>query len=291
MSSSPVFSKASHTDEGGSEDNQLYHKRRNTVKRRKWAALIGNERNSYRILTIKMYLEVVSVAICEHIFGEIPVYYYKNDHPYRRIPVRRVNRRNGFGTPVRPNRDIEVTDQLEQEVDPAKPEVPQATPKVEEPITPTQPAKDEQDATPSPAEPDWKALALSLQTEMGNFRKRQSRRADGAVAAERDRLLRQTLTLADNLERALSQDLQAEGALLKGVELTYRELVRQLEAEGVTRLETLGHAFDPNIHEALATVPDREAEPNTIIEEVEAGYMLRDKLLRPARVVVVGGSD
>jgi len=62
--------------------------------------------------------------------------------------------------------------------------------------------------------------------------------------------------------------------------------MRVLEAEGITRLETIGHSFDPNLHEAISTMPDAESEPNTITEEIEAGYMLGDKLLRPAKVVV-----
>jgi molecular chaperone GrpE len=62
-------------------------------------------------------------------------------------------------------------------------------------------------------------------------------------------------------------------------------LVRSLEAEGVTRFETVGQPFDPNLHEAIA-MRAAEAAANTIIEEIEAGYRLGDKLLRPARVVV-----
>jgi molecular chaperone GrpE len=105
--------------------------------------------------------------------------------------------------------------------------------------------------------------------------------------AERERLLNRILPVADNLRRALAQEGQADNdGLQHGVELTYRELMRILAAEGVTRLETIGEPFDPNWHEALATVPAAQADPDTIVEEVEAGYRLGDKLLRPARVVV-----
>ena len=68
-------------------------------------------------------------------------------------------------------------------------------------------------------------------------------------------------------------------------ELTQRELMRLLAAEGVSRIEAVGQPFTPTLHEALTTVP-AQAEPNTVVEEVEAGYMLGDKLLRPAKVVV-----
>ncbi len=132
---------------------------------------------------------------------------------------------------------------------------------------------------------DWQTTALRLQADMDNFRKRQNRRAEEAVAAERERLLSLLLPVADNLTRALNHENQGDESLRQGVELIYRELMRSLQAEGVTRLETIGHPFSPSLHEAVATIP-ADIEPGTIVEEVEAGYKLGDKLLRPARVVV-----
>jgi molecular chaperone GrpE len=133
---------------------------------------------------------------------------------------------------------------------------------------------------------DWQTTALRLQADMDNFRKRQTRRADEAIAAERKRLLRLFLSVADNLDRALGHDDQGNETLRSGVELIYRELMRLLETEGVTRLETIGQPFTPSLHEAIATTLAK-AESNTIIEEIEAGYKLDSELLRPARVVVV----
>lgn len=156
------------------------------------------------------------------------------------------------------------------------------------PVEQVQPAvMEETPVTPSPvtAETDWQTMALRQQAEMDNFRKRQTRRADEAITAERERLLRSVLPLADNLTRALSYDNAADNTLRQGVELTQRELLRFLAAEGVTKLKTVGHPFTPDLHEALAVVP-AQVESNTIVQEVEAGYMLGDKLLRPARVVV-----
>jgi molecular chaperone GrpE len=134
-------------------------------------------------------------------------------------------------------------------------------------------------------ETSWKIKAIQLQAEMNNFRKRQQRRADEAIAQERERLLKVMLPVADNLTRALAQSPQSDGPLQKGVELTYRELMRRLENEGVTRFETTGQPFNPQWHEAVALV-EGQAEPDTILQEVEAGYRLGDKLLRPAKVVV-----
>ena len=195
------------------------------------------------------------------------MYRFRDEYPYHKIPVRRVNSNNGFGISVQPNRHTTVI----------QPEIPQ-TAQVTQPVAPSV------DDTP---DTDWKATAVRLQADMDNFRKRQTRRADEAIAAERERLLNLILPVADNLARALNQESKEDDSLRQGVELTYRELMRVLEAEGITRLDTVGHLFDPHIHEAISTMPNNEEyEPNTIIDEVEAGYMLNDKLLRPAKVVV-----
>lgn len=132
---------------------------------------------------------------------------------------------------------------------------------------------------------DWQEKAVRLQAEMDNFRKRQTRRADEAIAAERERLLTLFLPAIDNLERALSQPTGTDDAFRQGVELTRRELMRRLEQEGVTRMETVGQLLDPQQHEAIAAIP-AEAESGTVVEELEAGYMVGDKLLRPAKVIV-----
>jgi molecular chaperone GrpE len=141
-------------------------------------------------------------------------------------------------------------------------------------------------ASPIVDELDWQSLALRLQADMENYRKRQARRADDAVAEERERLLRLMLPVADNLARALDQDEQGNEVLRQGVELTYRELMRLLEAEGVTRVEAVGQTFTPELHEAVATVMSEAEAGGTVVEEVQGGYKLGEKLLRPARVVV-----
>lgn len=145
--------------------------------------------------------------------------------------------------------------------------------------------RNEEVGSESGRETDWQARAQRLQAEMENFRKRQQRRADEAIAGEKERLLSRILPIADNLARALNHREPTDPSLQQGVELIYRELMRLLEAEGVTRLETVGQTFTPELHEAVAAVPAPE-EPETIVEEIEPGYMLGDKLLRPARVVV-----
>jgi molecular chaperone GrpE len=196
------------------------------------------------------------------------------ERPGYKIPVRRApigGMSPYISRPVNP---------IEAEVVPAAHPAPAATQKpVELPVK-------EEKFTSAPAEgTDWRTLALRQQAEMDNFRKRQTRRADEAISAERERLLRSVLPLADNLSRALNYNNTTENNLRQGIELTQRELLRFLEAEGVSRLETIGQPFTPELHEAVAIVP-AQAESETVIEEVEAGYRVGDKLLRPAKVVV-----
>jgi molecular chaperone GrpE len=134
-------------------------------------------------------------------------------------------------------------------------------------------------------QPDWEAIARQMQADMENFRKRQQRRANDAIAGEKERLLRQFLPLADNLQRALSQNTDNVEALREGIELTLRQLEQTLTAEGVTRMETVGRPFDPAWHEAVATIP-ADTAPDTVVDEVEAGYKIDQKLLRPAKLIV-----
>jgi molecular chaperone GrpE len=134
----------------------------------------------------------------------------------------------------------------------------------------------------------WRDRALRLQAEMENFRKRQQRLADERIAADRGRLLRAFLNVNDNLERALNADGTDAESLRQGVNLTYQTMERLLEQEGAELIQARGQPFDPAWHEAVGTVPHRQAdaEPDTVIEVVQAGYRLGDRLLRPARVVV-----
>lgn len=134
----------------------------------------------------------------------------------------------------------------------------------------------------------WRDRALRLEAEIDNFRKRQRRLSEDRVAADRERLLRAFLGVADNLARALTSEGQDSEGLRAGVDLTYQSLMRLLKQEGVEQIEAKGQLFDPLWHEAVSTVSHEEvdAEPETVAEVVQPGYRLGDRLLRPARVVV-----
>lgn len=137
-------------------------------------------------------------------------------------------------------------------------------------------------------EGEWRDLALRLQAEMDNYRKRQQRLAQEEIEAERLRLLRSFLPIVDNLERALAAPAGDAPGLRQGVELTHRELLKRLQQEGVERIQALNRRFDPNWHEAVSAIPHdgRGSAPGTVVEVLEPGYRVGDRLLRPARVIV-----
>jgi molecular chaperone GrpE len=133
---------------------------------------------------------------------------------------------------------------------------------------------------------NYKDKYLRAQAEMANFKKRLERRYEEQVEEEKKRLLLKFLPLADNLERALDHtDLNDDG-LRDGIELTYQELQHLLAQEGVEQMAPEGQPFDPSYHEAIAIIPTSEAETDTVIAEIQKGYLYQDQLLRPARVHV-----
>jgi molecular chaperone GrpE len=121
--------------------------------------------------------------------------------------------------------------------------------------------------------------------EFENYRKRVLRDQESLVARAHERLVKELLPVLDDLERALAAAEQHEEAKLEeGVRLVQRELAEALEREGLAEIETNGR-FDPHVHEALLSQPS-EAEEGSVLEVVQKGYRLGDRVLRPARVVV-----
>jgi len=155
--------------------------------------------------------------------------------------------------------------QPELEEAPPSPVVPvdEAPPPVAEaPPTPPPPAAAPPPAGPSEGEQalreeleQWKDRALRLEAEMDNFRKRLQRLTEERIAADRERLLRDFLAVADDLARALSADGADAEAIRQGVEITHRSLMHLLSREGVAPIEAEGQPFDPAWHEAVGTAP------------------------------------
>jgi molecular chaperone GrpE len=126
-----------------------------------------------------------------------------------------------------------------------------------------------------------------LQADFENYRKRAQRDQDALVARAGERIVKELLPVLDDLERALEAAEQHEEAKLEdGVKLVHRQLEQLLAKEGVAPVETDG-MFDPHVHEALLTQPS-ESEEGSVIEVLQKGYSLGDRVLRPARVVVAG---
>jgi molecular chaperone GrpE len=129
--------------------------------------------------------------------------------------------------------------------------------------------------------------ALRTLAEFDNYRKRSERERRDATAAGAADVLRELLTFADDFDRALAHAGEdAPAPLVEGLQIVARGLRDLLDRNGVTRIESLGAAFDPQVHEALSTAPSIEAQPNTVVHELQAGYRMGERILRPARVVV-----
>ena len=141
---------------------------------------------------------------------------------------------------------------------------------------------------------ELKDKLLRTLADMENLRRRTEREVAEAKTYGVTSFARDMLVFADNLRRALasvpaSQREQAESswkALAEGIEVTERDFLSRLGKYGVKKLEPLGAKFDPNLHEALFEVPDESAPNRTVVQVVEEGYAIGDRVLRPAKVGV-----
>ena len=124
--------------------------------------------------------------------------------------------------------------------------------------------------------------------EFENYRKRVARDQQSLAARAHERLVKELLPVLDDLERALqAAEERQEGKLEDGVRLVERELSEALAKEGLAEIETNGH-FDPHMHEALLSQPS-DQEEGAILEVLQKGYRLGDRVLRPSRVVISQG--
>lgn len=133
---------------------------------------------------------------------------------------------------------------------------------------------------------------LRMAADFENQKKRLQREKENSIKYAEENLIREILPSIDNLERAISQDRNGEDFskhLLAGVELTIKGLMSSLEKVGLKPLASLGEPFDPNFHEALAMEASKDVPEQRVLQEFERGYMLKDRLLRAAKVVVSKG--
>src|SRR6476620_10758891 len=125
-----------------------------------------------------------------------------------------------------------------------------------------------------------------LQADFDNYRKRAARDQESLVARAGERVVNELLPILDDLERALeAAERHEEAKLEEGVGLVHRALAGVLARTGLAEIETDG-AFDPHVHEALLAQPVEGAKPGSVVQVLQKGYRLGDRVLRPARVVV-----
>jgi molecular chaperone GrpE len=131
---------------------------------------------------------------------------------------------------------------------------------------------------------------MRLQAEFENFRRRSLKERQESLQYGHQNLVKDLLASVDNLERALAHSQEDASAdmesVVQGVELVKRELLGALGKHGVKVIEPLGEAFDPAFHEAMGQLPDASVEPNSVLEVLQKGYMINDRMLRPARVLL-----
>lgn len=142
-----------------------------------------------------------------------------------------------------------------------------------------------------------RSQALYVQAEMQNLRRRTEREMADAKAYATTGFARDLLSVADNLARALAAipaDLRADEKLkplVTGIEMTGKELETVFQRNGITRIEAVGQPLDPNKHQAIMEMESADATPGTVIHEMQSGWMIKDRLLRPAMVGVAKAAE
>jgi molecular chaperone GrpE len=129
---------------------------------------------------------------------------------------------------------------------------------------------------------------LYQQADFENFKKLKAKEKQEALRFGNETLIKELLPVIDNLERAIQHASKTEDSkiIIEGVELTLNGLLKVIEKFGVTRVDALEQAFDPNVHEAIAQEERRDKAPGTVVAELQKGYIMDGRLLRPAMVTV-----
>ena len=140
-----------------------------------------------------------------------------------------------------------------------------------------------------PAEPDWKDQYARLLADFDNFKKRTARDREDTYRYAEAEILRDMLPAVDNLALALGNAKDKESDFVKGVQLVYDTFLKALKEHGAEPFDSVGEALDPERMEAIATLPSEDVEDGKVSNEVKRGWMLKEKLLRAAQVVVSSG--
>lgn len=169
----------------------------------------------------------------------------------------------------------------EKETQPAEAEMPEAAEQAPDESEALKRQIEEAEAKASEFKDSW----LRSQAEFQNYRKRVERDNELMKSTMKGDIIKKVLPVLDDLERAL-QNCPDDDAWASGIELIARKLQTIIESEGVKRIEAKGEAFDPNFHEAISHEPADGVESGFVIEVVQNGYMLGERVIRPAMVRV-----
>lgn len=135
---------------------------------------------------------------------------------------------------------------------------------------------------------------LRAEAEMANLRRRMEKEVENAHKFSQEKLVKEMLTVADNLERTLAA-IETESDEIKplqeGVEMTLKDLLDTFSKLNIEAIDPQGHPFDPQLHQAMSMVENPDVEPNTVIAVMQKGYTLHERLVRPAMVVVSKGGS
>lgn len=139
----------------------------------------------------------------------------------------------------------------------------------------------------------WKDKFLRKMAEFENYKKRVAQDQVELIKYSNEKLIKDLLPIIDDFERALnfSKEELKNNSILQGVEMVYSKLMKILASYGLKKIEALNQPFDFNCHEALLQVPKNDVKPLTVLEEVEKGYMLNDKVIRHSKVIVSSDTD
>lgn len=128
---------------------------------------------------------------------------------------------------------------------------------------------------------------MRLRADFDNFRRRTRQEKEELSAVVLQGILADLLPLLDNFERALAVETSAEEAFKEGMSMVYNQFVASLQKNGLEPIKAVGEKFDPNFHQAVMRVEDADQEDDTIIEELQKGYMAHGRVIRPSMVKVV----
>ena len=128
---------------------------------------------------------------------------------------------------------------------------------------------------------------LRLQADFDNFRRRSAKEREEISAVVTQNFCKDMLPLLDNFERAMAAETKDVEAFQKGVEMIFTQFQEVLKKNGLEQIEAVGQKFDPNFHQAVMRVEDPEKEDDTVAQELQKGYMVKGRLIRPSMVQVV----